>query len=235
MTEMSQPAGWRTVDIVVAAVIAVAFGVVFWAWNGLWELTKPAFVAFTPAQYIISGVWLIPAVLGGLVIRKPGAALFTELVAATVSAILGSVWGLDTLLSGAIQGAAAEFVFGATLYNRWSISVAVAAAAAAAVGEWLHDIPVYYAALDLGQQLIIGVFMALSAVTIAGIGSWLLARSCRPEYSRSSQPGARSSASERTGRPGARLGMAPPRPQGVGVTRRRPAHRRRRARPRSRW
>ena len=33
MTEMSQPAGWRTVDIVVAAVIAVAFGVVFWAWN----------------------------------------------------------------------------------------------------------------------------------------------------------------------------------------------------------
>jgi len=168
---------WRTVDIVVAAALAVAFGVVFWAWNGLWEATKPAFVAFAPAQYIISGVWLIPAVLGGLVIRKPGAALFTELVAATVSAILGSVWGLDTLLSGAIQGAAAEFVFGATLYNRWSISVAVAAAAAAAVGEWLHDIPVYYATIDFGQQLVIGIFMVVSAIVIAGIGSWLLMRS----------------------------------------------------------
>ena len=174
---MSRDLTWRTVDIVVAAALAVAFGVVFWAWNSVWEATKPLFVAVTPAQYIISGVWLIPAVLGGLIIRKPGASLFTELVAATVSAILGSQWGLDTLLSGAIQGAAAEFVFGATLYSRWSLTVAIAAAAAAAVGEWLHDMPVYYATLDLGQQLVIGVFMLLSAVIIAGIGSWFLMRS----------------------------------------------------------
>jgi len=174
---MSRDQTWRTVDIVVAAALAVAFGVVFWAWNSVWEATKPIFVAVTPAQYIISGVWLIPAVLGGLIIRKPGASLFTELVAATVSAILGSQWGLDTLLSGAIQGAAAEFVFGATLYGRWSLGVAIAAAAAAAVGEWLHDMPVYYATLDLGQQLVIGVFMLLSAVIIAGVGSWFLMRS----------------------------------------------------------
>jgi energy-coupling factor transport system substrate-specific component len=174
---MSRDQTWRTVDIVVAAALAVAFGVVFWAWNSVWEATKPIFVAVTPAQYIISGVWLIPAVLGGLIIRKPGASLFTELVAATVSAILGSQWGLDTLLSGAIQGAAAEFVFGAMLYGRWSLGVAIAAAAAAAVGEWLHDMPVYYATLDLGQQLVIGVFMLLSAVIIAGIGSWFLMRS----------------------------------------------------------
>jgi energy-coupling factor transport system substrate-specific component len=174
---MSRDLTWRTVDIVVAAALAVAFGVVFWAWNSVWEATKPIFVAITPAQYIISGVWLIPAVLGGLIIRKPGASLFTELVAATVSAILGSQWGLDTLLSGAIQGAAAEFVFGATLYGRWSLGVAIAAAAAAAVGEWLHDMPVYYATLDLGQQLVIGVFMVLSAVIVAGIGSWFLTRS----------------------------------------------------------
>ena len=174
---MSRDLTWRTVDIVVAAALAVAFGVVFWAWNSVWEATKPIFIAITPAQYIISGVWLIPAVLGGLIIRKPGASLFTELVAATVSAILGSQWGLDTLLSGAIQGAAAEFVFGATLYGRWALGVAIGAAAAAAVGEWLHDMPVYYATLDLGQQLVIGVFMLLSAVIIAGIGSWFLMRS----------------------------------------------------------
>ncbi|MGH2472967.1 MAG: ECF transporter S component [Candidatus Limnocylindria bacterium] len=174
---MTRDMRWRTVDIVVAAALAVAFGVVFWAWNAVWEATRPIFIAAPPAQYLISGVWLIPAVLGGLIIRKPGASLFTELVAASVSAILGSLWGLDTLLSGAIQGAAAELVFGATLYSRWSIAVAVAAAAAAAVGEWLHDMPVYYAALDLGQQLVIGAFMVLSAVLIAGIGSWLLMRS----------------------------------------------------------
>jgi energy-coupling factor transport system substrate-specific component len=168
---------WRTVDIVVAAAIAIAFGVVFWAWNQVWAAATPAFAAVPPAQNVLYGVWLVPAVLAGLIVRKPGAALFTELVAASVSAILGSQWGLDTLVSGALQGLGAEIVFGATLYSRWSLSVAVAAAAAAAVGEWLHDMPVYYATLDLSQQLVIGIFMMLSAVIIAGIGSWLLMRS----------------------------------------------------------
>ena len=73
---------WRTVDIVVTAAIAVAFGVVFWAWNFVWATASPMFAAVPPAQNILYGVWLIPAVLAGLVVRKPGAALFAELVAA---------------------------------------------------------------------------------------------------------------------------------------------------------
>ena len=28
---------WRTIDIVIASIIAVAFGVIFWAWNLLWS------------------------------------------------------------------------------------------------------------------------------------------------------------------------------------------------------
>ena len=59
----------------------------------------------------------MPAVLAPLIIRKPGAALFAEMVAAGVSAFLGSQWGVDTLLSGFVQGAAAELVFAFTLYR----------------------------------------------------------------------------------------------------------------------
>lgn len=173
---MNRSMSWRTVDIVVTAAIAVAFGVVFWAWNQLWVALTPVSGAVPPAQYLISGVWLIPAVLCPLVIRKPGAALFGELVAASVSTILGSQWGLDTLLSGAIQGALAEIVFGATLYANWNIGTAIVAAAGAAMGEWLHDMPIYYKDLALADQLIIGVFMIVSAVIIAGVGSWWLMR-----------------------------------------------------------
>src|SRR5688500_8322985 len=61
---------WRTVDVVVAAVIAVAFGVIFWAWGLLWRAVDPAFAFFPAGQAIMYGVWLVPAVLGGLVIRK---------------------------------------------------------------------------------------------------------------------------------------------------------------------
>ena len=168
---------WRTVDIVVAAAIAIAFGVVFWAWNQVWAAATPAFVAIPPAQNILYGVWLVPAVLGGLIIRKPGAALFTELVAASVSAILGSQWGLDTLLSGALQGLGAEIVFLVVGYRRWTIVVALIAAVGTAIAAWIHDTPLYYADIGLGPQLVILVFMVVSAIIIAGIGSWLLMRS----------------------------------------------------------
>ena len=168
---------WRTVDIVVAAAIAIAFGVVFWAWNQLWAAVTPAFVAIPPAQNILYGVWLVPAVLAGLIIRKPGAALFTELVAASVSAILGSQWGLDAIVSGALQGLGAEIVFLVVGYRRWTLAVALIAAIGTAIAAWVHDTPLYYADLGLSAQLVILAFMVVSAIVIAGLGSWLLMRS----------------------------------------------------------
>lgn len=168
---------WRTVDIVVAAAIAIAFGVVFWAWNQVWAAATPAFVAIPPAQNILYGVWLVPAVLAGLIIRKPGAALFTEIVAASVSAILGSQWGLDAVVSGALQGLGAEIVFLVVGYRRWTIAVALIAAVGTAIAAWVHDTPLYYADIGLGPQLVILAFMVVSAIVIAGIGSWLLLRS----------------------------------------------------------
>jgi len=166
---------WRTVDIVVTAAIAVAFGVVFWAWNFVWATAGPMFAAVPPAQNILYGVWLIPAVLAGLVVRKPGAAVFAELVAASVSALLGSQWGLDTLASGALQGLAAEVAFAAMRYRVWDLKTAGLAAALSAVAAWVHDMPLYYPDLTLTDQLVIGAFMVVSAVIIAGVGSyWLM-------------------------------------------------------------
>jgi energy-coupling factor transport system substrate-specific component len=168
---------WRTVDIVVAAAIAIAFGVVLWAWNQVWAVATPVFVAIPPAQNILYGVWLVPAVLGGLIVRKPGAALFTELVAAAVSALLGSQWGLDALVSGLLQGIGAEAVFFATRYRVWTIPVAVLAAAGSALTAWIHDVALYYLDIGIGPQAAILVFMLVSAAVIAGVGSWLLMRS----------------------------------------------------------
>lgn len=173
---MNRSMSWRTVDIVVTAAIAVAFGVVFWAWNALWAAATPAFAAVPPVQNILYGTWLAAGVVAGLVVQKPGAALFAELVAASVSLILGSQWGLDAALSGLFQGAGAELAFALFRYRRWDLVAALLAAVLSAVGAWLHDTPLYYAALPLADQLLIGVFMVVSAVVIAGIGSWWLTR-----------------------------------------------------------
>jgi energy-coupling factor transport system substrate-specific component len=170
---------WRTLDIVVVAVVAVAFGVVFWAWNYVWSAADPLFIAFKPAQYVLSGVWLLPAVVAPLIVRKPGAAIFAELVAASVSALLGSVWGLDVLLSGLLQGAGAEVVFAVLLYRRWSLPVAVVAGAGAAVGMALHDLPIYFPpSAGYGLEFYVPAVIAMlaSGAVIAGYGGHLLVR-----------------------------------------------------------
>lgn len=179
VTATGQDTRWRTRDIVVAAVIGVAFGVVFAGWNLLYAAAQPVFAFAPPVRDIMYGVWLVPAILGPLVIRKPGAALFCEMVAAGVSALLGSQWSVDTLLSGFIQGAAAELIFAFTLYRSYGIAVLVVAAIASAVGAWVHDWVLYYADVEPTIQIARLVVMVTSAAVIAAGGSVLLVRSLR--------------------------------------------------------
>jgi energy-coupling factor transport system substrate-specific component len=171
---------WRTRDIVVAAVIGVAFGVVFWVWGIVWEGPFAALNALAPPMRdLFYAVWLIPAVLAPLIIRKPGAALFAEMVAAGVSALLGSLWGVDTLLSGFVQGAAAELVFAFTLYRIWTFPVLAVAAVASALAAWIHDWVVYYQSFDPVVQIVRGIAMAISAVVIVAGGSVALHRALK--------------------------------------------------------
>jgi energy-coupling factor transport system substrate-specific component len=168
---------WRTRDIVIAAVIGVAFGVVFWVWGLAWDgLFGPLASIAPPLRDLLYAVWLVPAVLAPLVIRKPGAALFAEMVAAGVSALLGSLWGVDTLLSGFVQGAAAELVFAFTLYRLWSFPVLAVAAIASALAAWIHDWALYYQTVDTTVQLARGVALSISAVVVVAAGSMALHR-----------------------------------------------------------
>ncbi len=170
---------WRTRDIVVAAVIGVAFGVVFWAWGLVWSAVDPVFALAPWAKDLLYAVWLVPAVLAPLIVRKPGAALFAEMVAAGVSTLIGSQWGPDTLLSGFVQGAAAEIVFAFTLYRSYSLPVLVVAGIASALAAWVHDWVLYYPEVSLEVQLVRGAMMAISAALIVGFGSLALVRSLR--------------------------------------------------------
>jgi energy-coupling factor transport system substrate-specific component len=168
---------WRTRDIVVAAIIGVAFGVVFTAWNSVvWAATAPL---APPIRNLVYGMWLVPAVLAPLIVRKPGAALFAEMVAAGLSVVIGSQWGPDALLSGFVQGAAAELVFAFTLYRSYALPVLLVAALASAAAAWIHDWALYYANVDTGTQIAVGIAMAISAIVIAGFGSVALERALR--------------------------------------------------------
>ena len=170
--------GWRTVDLVVTATIGVVFGVVFWAWGFVFSALTVG--GLSPATYLVSGVWLIPAVLAPLLVRRPGAGILAEMVAAIVSALFGSAWGLDVVISGFLQGVGAELVFAATLYRSWRLPVALLAGAGAAIGEFAHDVVVWFPDYPAEFKVALAAWMIVSGMVLAGIGSWALMRAMLP-------------------------------------------------------
>jgi energy-coupling factor transport system substrate-specific component len=167
---------WRTVDIVVTAVLGVAFGVVFWAWSLLYSAFSPAFAAFPPGQAVMYGVWLLPAVVAPLIVRKPGAALFAELIGATVEALLGSHFGSLVILYGLLQGAAAELGFAMFRYKRFGWLQALLAAAFAGLAAVALDFVNYYPDWTAGWKTTYLLLVVSSTVVIAGAGGMALTR-----------------------------------------------------------
>lgn len=168
---------WRTNDLVTAALLAVATGVAFWTWNFAYEvLSKPLGAVLAPLTALLGGTWFLAGVLGGLVVRRPGAAFFCELLAAMVSALLGNQWGWTTVMSGIVQGLGAELVFAVLLYRRFGLPTAVLAgacsAAAGAVYEWFA----YWQGWTWAFKLVYLGGYALSGAVIAGVGGWLITR-----------------------------------------------------------
>ncbi len=170
--------GWRVVDIVVASVIGVATGLVFLFWNNVGYAWFSAADAVTPGLGGIAvGIWLIGGVLGGLIIRKPGAALYVELLAAVVSALVGNQWGIETIYSGLAQGLGAELVFAAFRYRRFGVLQAALAGAAAGAAAWTLEL---FLSGNLQKSAeFLGIYfvsVVISGAVLAGILGWIVVR-----------------------------------------------------------
>lgn len=167
---------WRTVDLITTVMIGVVFGVVFIGWGSLTSLATPAFLALAPLAGLLGGFWWLPAVVAAMVIRRPGAALLAELVAASVEPLLGGQWGLSTLASGAIQGLGVELGFLLFAYRRFTVVPAALGGALAGLLETPYEWAVYYVEWVPGWAALYGVTMAASGAIIAGIGGSALTR-----------------------------------------------------------
>ena len=168
---------WRVVDIVVASVLGVAGGLVMTVWNLVYSpLTAPIEAALPGLQALLYGVWLFPAVLVALVVRKPGAAVYGEVVAAATSALLGGMWGWSAIQWGLVQGLGAELVFAVLLYRAWGLVPALLAGLGAGVGMAVMDLTFYYAGSRPEFAAIYAASAMVSGAVLAGGGSWLLTR-----------------------------------------------------------
>ncbi|GHE09813.1 ECF transporter S component [Klenkia taihuensis] len=165
-------AKWRTVDIVTTAVLGVAFGVVFILWN----LVNSAIALVPPVSGVMNGVYLMPGLVAGLLVRKPGAATFASTLAAAVS-LLASPYGGIIVVYGLVQGLGGELGFALARYRRFGWGTAVLAAVTAGLSTSLLDLTLYYPAVSFwGVKVPYTVLTVLSSVVVAGVLGLLLVR-----------------------------------------------------------
>ena len=162
---------WRVIDIVTAAVLGVACGLLFWVWNSVGYAGFKAMDTLTPGLGgLVTDIWFTGGVLGGLIIRKPGAAVFVEVIAASVSALIGSQWGIETLYSGLAQGLGAGLIFLLFAYRRFDLTVAILAGIGSAVGAFILELFLSAnLAMSLQFNIIYLTCMVISGAILGGV------------------------------------------------------------------
>jgi energy-coupling factor transport system substrate-specific component len=170
ITKVKNPFAWRGIDLVTAAVFAVALGVAFWGFDAfIYPLVGLVTAGFPPLGGLATGVWILPAVAGMLLVRRPGAAIFVELIAANVELSLGNSWGVTVLISAVIQGLAVELVFALFRYRKFGLAVAALAGAIAAFFEIVgYELNAYYAEYSPVFKVVLVVCAIISGAVISG-------------------------------------------------------------------
>jgi energy-coupling factor transport system permease protein len=169
--------GWRTVDLLTIAFLGAAVGIAFWGWGILYNGPLSALkFTFLPAAGLFAGPWFLGGVIGGLVVRRPGAALLCEVVAALVSMLPGTEWGATVLVSGIVQGLGAELAFALLGYRSFGAVAAVAAGALAGPFAATYEALTWAKDWSTGWKLAYAGVLAVSGAFWAGLGGWALTR-----------------------------------------------------------
>jgi energy-coupling factor transport system permease protein len=169
---------WRTVDLLTVTFLAVAFGVAYWGYDAFYNspLISGLSFGFQPLWGLLAGPWFLAGVVGGLVIRRPGAALLCEFVAALVAMLIGNTYGASGLLSGLLQGLGAEAAFLILGYGGFGLFAAALAGGLAAPLEAVYEWFTWTADWSFPWKLAYGALMVVSGVLIAGVGGWALTK-----------------------------------------------------------
>ena len=125
---------WKLRDVVVMVILAVICGGIYRLWDVLYPIVNTSWV---PAQGLLNGFWFIASGLVPYIIRRPGAALISEMVAAMIEQALGSQFGLQNLVWGLTQGIGAEVAFALFAWRNYSLPVMLLSGGLAGMGASL--------------------------------------------------------------------------------------------------
>ncbi|WP_188207524.1 ECF transporter S component [Alkalibacillus aidingensis] len=169
---------WKLKEIVLMSVLGVVFAVIYLMFFFFGQGLRNFLMPFGLGEFgyeIIFGIWFIVSIIAAYIIRKPGVAFTSELIAGVVQVLLGSPAGPMLILTAAIQGAGAEFAFAITKWRDYRLRVLIAAGVFAAVFSFAWHL---YSSgnIALATWLIIATFAVriVSGALLAGVlGKWI--------------------------------------------------------------
>ncbi|MGQ9523591.1 MAG: ECF transporter S component [Armatimonadota bacterium] len=159
---------WSTRDLLLAAALGAAFGVLYQGANLSYAVYK-SFLGEVLSN-VGYGLWVSAGVAVPYVLRRPGSAVAGEMLAGFTSMLLGSQWGAEVLLSALAQGLGCEAVFALTGWKRYSLPVVMLAGASGCAAAFVHDYLVYgFAELAGALVAATAVIMIVSGALLGGL------------------------------------------------------------------
>ena len=159
---------WTLRDTVVMAVLGVVYGALYVGFVPVWGLLSGIIGPF--ALDLIYGVWFMASITAAYIIRKPGVAFTTEVLAALAEMPWG-VAGAGALIGGVMQGFACEIPFALTRWRRYNTAVLIASGMTASVFTMVHNWFLFgYNEFHVGMLMAMWAVRLLSGALIAGIG-----------------------------------------------------------------
>jgi energy-coupling factor transport system substrate-specific component len=161
-------ASWSTRDLLVTAVIGIVFGLI--AVPTLWVFTTLEMFTGPVGSRILIGIFFVPGLMAPYIIRRPGAAIIAQLIAALVQ-VPFSPYGWAVLMMVVTNGLPCELAFLLTRYKKYTLpTMMIAGVLVALPGFFMHAFSFGY--FNLAPGVIVGSIV-VQIISGALLGGWL--------------------------------------------------------------
>lgn len=169
---------WKPQDIAVGASLGAACGVIFWGFNFAYAPLSAVMSAILPGlMSFFHALWYFSGMLALLVIRKPGAAVYVNLVGGVVEGLIGSQFSIaSVVIATLLEGLSAEIPFAIGRYRIFNLPMSIASGFTTALIYGLYLLLFYFQGVAfLSVRGIVHMIAELvGGVLIGGIMSWYL-------------------------------------------------------------
>ncbi len=169
---------WAPADIAVGAAVGVACGVIFQGFNFIYPVLSSLLGAILPGlASLFHAIWYASGVFAVLVIRKPGAAIYVNLVGSFAEMVIGNQYAFGfVVISAMLQGACSEIPFAVARYRSFTLPLAIAGGALTGVEYGIYLLLFRYAGVSLlsPRGITHMICEVIGGMVIAGMASWFL-------------------------------------------------------------